>query len=109
MARRRASAAAADDSRGRMPREHAPSPGMEPDSPSLLHRIRWGNVAWALVALVAIGLVLAWPHLQRRAPGLPDATTSPAPPADAQPAAPATTAPPVPSVRTPTPHPRRRP
>jgi hypothetical protein len=69
---------------------------MEPDSPSLLHRIRWGNVAWALAALVAIGLVLAWPHLQRRVPGLPNdaasVPTAPAPP-------PVAPAPPVPSTR----------
>jgi hypothetical protein len=79
-----------------MPWEAVPSPGMEPDPPSMLHRIRWGNVAWALAALVAIGLVLAWPHLQRRGPGLPDETASvPSAPVP-QPVAPAT---PLPSAR----------
>src|SRR5437660_1154590 len=29
---------------------------MEPEPPSLLRRIRWGNVAWALAAVVAAGL-----------------------------------------------------
>jgi len=49
---------------------------MQPEQPSLLHRIRWGNVAWALAAVAAVGLVVAWPHLQRRGPGLPDETAS---------------------------------
>ncbi len=84
---------------------------MEPDSPSLLRRIRWGNVAWALAALVAIGLVLAWPHLQRRGPGLPDEAASTAPSASA-PQATVPPAPPVSSIRPTTtrpPVPRRHP
>lgn len=84
---------------------------MEPESPSLLNRIRWGNVAWALAALVAIGLVVAWPHLQRRGPGLPDETASAArdpapqtvqpvpPPPAAQPAPRPASRPPVRSHR----------
>jgi hypothetical protein len=69
---------------------------MEPDPSSLLHRIRWGNVAWALAALAAVGLVLAWPHLQRRGPGLPDETESVSSAPVPQPVPPA---PPVSSAR----------
>jgi len=49
---------------------------MEPESPNLLARIRWGNVAWALVAVLAIGVAVAWPRLRQGAPGVPDGSAS---------------------------------
>jgi len=81
---------------------------MEPESPSLLNRIRWGNVAWALAALAALGLVVAWPHLQRRGPGLPDETASARRDTTAQPAQPVQPIPPAPAAQ-PAPRPAPRP
>jgi len=52
---------------------------MGPEPPNLLQRVRWGNVAWALAAVAVLALVIAWPHLEHRAPTLPDGRASTAP------------------------------
>src|SRR5438067_966496 len=63
---------------GRNARWGGPSSDVEPESPNLLARVRWGNVAWALVAVLAIGLAVAWPRLRQGAPGVPGgAATAP--------------------------------
>lgn len=43
----------------------------------LLHRIRWANVARAAAVLVAVALVVAWPHLEGEPPALPPAAAEP--------------------------------
>ena len=48
-----------------------PTEGMTPESgPSLLRRVRWGNLARLGAALAALALVLAWPRLRPREPRL---------------------------------------
>src|SRR5947208_16962151 len=106
----RGRAAAPDDSRGgRNARWGGPSPDMEPEAPKLLARVRWGNVAWALVAVLAIGLAVAWPRLRPGAPGVPGG----APPTARAAAPPAPTQIPIapgPAARPPTaPRPPSRP
>src|SRR5207248_532515 len=57
-----------------------PTEGMTPESgPSLLRRVRWGNLARLGAALAALAPVLAWPRLRPREPRLPPATVAPAP------------------------------
>lgn len=53
------------------------SDGPEPGSP-LRSRVRWGNVAWAIGALIAIALVAVLPRLDARTPRLPDDDGTPA-------------------------------
>ena len=55
---------------------------MEPEPPPpLLHRVRWGNVAWAVAALLALALAVAWPHMQPHDPRFPDQAHTSVPPA----------------------------
>ena len=99
----RGRAAAPDDSRGgRNARWGGPSPDMEPESPNLLARVRWGNVAWALVAVLAVGLAVAWPELRHGAPRLPDGAPA-APRALGPPAPPPVALRPRPAAHAPTP------
>src|SRR3954469_25730359 len=61
----------------------------------LIRRVRWGNVALAGAALLAVVCVVAWPLLSTPAPGLPpdaarplvSAAPPPAPAASAKPGA----------------------
>jgi|SRR5947209_2859524 len=48
-------------------------------TPSVLHRIRWGNVARLAGAAAALALVVAWPSLRPREPPLPPAAAVPVP------------------------------
>jgi len=48
--------------------------------PSVLHRVRWGNVARALLALGAVALVVAWPRLSAAPPVPPSGATVPVAP-----------------------------
>src|SRR5436853_480977 len=48
-------------------------------TPSVLRRVRWGNVARLAGAAAALALVVAWPRLRPHEPPLPPRTVLPAP------------------------------